>query len=442
MKEQKIIRIELFKNMLFNLILFTLISSTFSILILTQVSKYLYTSVDREIYQYKNQLVEISEMSKSKNLEKNTKMIPLMETMEDSNEELAEEIQEHIDTIGNPRVITILRDMDGKVITTSLEGKSFAKYLEKTNFNKDMTEKIYEISFNSKYYYRGMTCIITASNGEEYYIDLLINTNSEKEMMENFTKTLAIGTGILIILLMFISFYLAKRSLDPVVRAYRKQIEFVQNASHELRTPLTIIQAKQELLLQSPQSKIIDKSEDIALSLSETRRLSKMVTELMDLARADANRLLINKTKTDLNELVKNIAWPYKDMAEMQNKKMILDLSCSKEVNVDRNKIKQLLVILLDNALKYTEENDSITVKVRNNEERIYINVEDTGIGISDEGIKHVFERFYREDKARSREKGGSGLGLSIAHTIVKNQGGMIKIVHNKPKGTIVSIKL
>lgn len=439
MKEQKIIRIELLKNMIFNLILFTIISSTFSILILTQVSKYLYTSVDREIYQYKNQLVEISERSNSL---KSGRMFPLIEATTFSNEDLTEEIQNHIDKIANPRVITILRDMDGKVIATSLEGESFAKYLEKTNFNKDMSEKIYEICFNSKYYYRGMTCIITASNGEEYYIDLLINTNSEKEMMENFTKTLVIGTGILIILLMFISFYLAKRSLDPVVRAYRKQIEFVQNASHELRTPLTIIQAKQELLLQSPQSKIIDKSEDIALSLSETRRLSKMVTELMDLARADANRLLVNKSKTDLNELVKDIAGPYKDMAEMQNKKMILDLSCSKEVNIDKNKIKQLLVILLDNALKYTEENDSITVKVRNNEDKIYINVEDTGIGISDEGIKHVFERFYREDKARSREKGGSGLGLSIAHTIVKNQGGAIKIIHNKPKGTIVSVRL
>ena len=114
-------------------------------------------------------------------------------------------------------------------------------------------------------------------------------------MMENFTKTLAIGTGIVIILSIFVSFYLSRRALNPIIKAYKKQAEFVQNASHELRTPLTIIQAKQEMLLQEPEKKIIEKSKDIALTLNETRRLSKMVTELMDLARADSNKTVINK---------------------------------------------------------------------------------------------------------------------------------------------------
>jgi len=99
---------------------------------------------------------------------------------------------------------------------------------------------------------------------------------------------------------------LSRRAVDPIIKAYEKQAEFVQNASHELRTPLTIIQAKQEMLLQAPESKIIDKSEDIALTLSETRRLSKMATELMDLARADSNNSVINKSKIDLKELIKN----------------------------------------------------------------------------------------------------------------------------------------
>jgi len=99
-------------------------------------------------------------------------------------------------------------------------------------------------------------------------------------------------------------------------------------------------------------------------------------------------------------------------------------------------------VIILDNALKYTEENDSIEVIINNHDEKLFITIRDTGIGISDKGIKHVFERFYREDKARSREKGGTGLGLSIAYTIVKSHGGSIKLSHNKPKGTIVNIRI
>ena len=99
------------------------------------------------------------------------------------------------------------------------------------------------------------------------------------------------------------------------------------------------------------------------------------------------------------------------------------------------------MVILMDNALKYTEEGDSITISTRNKDDKFFIEVKDTGIGISDEGIKHAFERFYREDKARTREKGGSGLGLSIAQTIVKQHGGSIKIEHNNPKGTIIIVR-
>ena len=126
----------------------------------------------------------------------------------------------------------------------------------------------------------------------------------------------------------------------------------------------------------------------------------------------------------------------------MQNKTLNVSTNCNKKVLVDPNKIRQLLVILLDNALKYTEEGDTIEINAHNVDDKIFINVKDTGIGISDVAIKHVFERFYREDKARSREKGGTGLGLAIAQTIVKGHGGTIKIVHNKPKGIIVIVKL
>ena len=435
MKKDKVVRTKLIKNMVVNLVLFTVIFSIFSLFIWVQVNNYLYNSADEELYQYKKQLEELSKyvtITESKIFPETT----------DANDELIEGVQNNIDKIANPRVETILRDSAGKVLATSLKVKSFADYLNNTDFSEDTVDKIYEISINYKYFYRGTTCELNSSDNQKYYIDLLVNVNSEKEMMETFTKTLVVSTGIVIILSIFISFYLAKKSLDPIVRAYKKQAEFVQNASHELRTPLTIIQAKQEMLLQEPESKIIDKSEDIALTLNETRRLSKMVGELMDLARSDSNRTVIKKTKEDLNELIREVSLPYQEMADLQGKKLNLELSCKKEVNIDRNKIKQLMVILLDNALKYTEENDIISVEARNNDDKIFINVKDTGIGISDEGLKHIFERFYREDKARSRAKGGTGLGLSIAHTIVKAHGGTIKIVHNKPKGTIILIKI
>lgn len=438
MKEQKLIRNELLKNMAFNLILFSIIFTAFSIMILSQVSRYLYTSVDNEIYQVRKQIQEMPEIIVTVPSSQN---IIGQDEEDESQEALMELLQVNIEEVSNPRVITILRDEDGKVLSSSLSGKVFFKYLENLNFNTSNIDKIYELCVNSKYYYRGTTCKVNTSEGT-YYIELIINVNSEKVMMTNFTNSLSVGTGIVIVISIFISYYLSKKSIDPIIRAYKNQAEFVQNASHELRTPLTIIQAKQEMLLQSPDSKIIDKSEDIALTLNETRRLSKMVTELMDLARADSNNITLNKTKTNLNDLVQTVVIPYQELAKLQNKILVVNAKCKKEVNLDVNKIKQLIVILLDNALKYTEENDTITVDVHNTDDKAFINVKDTGIGISDEALKHVFERFYREDKARSREKGGTGLGLSIAHMIVKKHGGTIKIVHNKPKGIIVIVKL
>ena len=434
MKEQKIIKIELFKNMIFNLILLTLIFGAFSLFILSQFNNYLYKSVDQEIMQYKQQLEDISDFVVNSNKTKSENEL--------TDEELTAEVQKNIDKIANPRVVTILRDETGDVIATSLSVKYFADYIGKNDFNMKNIGEIYEIKVNSKYFYRATTCRLTASNGEVYYMDILININSEKEMMDNFSRTLLVGTGIVIVLSIITSWYLSKRALTPIISAYKKQAEFVQNASHELRTPLTIIQAKQEMLLQSPESKIIDKSQDIVLSLNETRRLSKMITELMDLARSDANRNTVHKSKTDIKQMAREVVIPYKEMAELQSKIMNLNIGCDKELNIDKNKIKQLLVILLDNAIKYSEEDDVIDVDIHNHEDKLYIVVKDTGIGISDEGLKHIFERFYREDKARSRAKGGTGLGLSIAHTIVKSHGGSIKLTHNKPKGTVVTVKI
>ena len=266
--------------------------------------------------------------------------------------------------------------------------------------------------------------------------------DGEEKTLDNLLNTLILGTVVLITISIVASYILSKRMMTPIYKSHKKQTEFVENASHELRTPLTIIQAKQELLLQEPESKIIDKSEDINLTLKETRRLSKMIKELMDLARSDSNKYVLDKEKIDIDKLVEEVAKPYKEYAELENKKMELNLNYNKEINIDKNKISELMIILLDNAIKYTEENDTITISTYSKDGKCNIEVADTGIGISDEGLKRVFDRFYREDKARNRETGGTGLGLSIAHTIVTRHKGSIKAMHNSPKGTVFLVRI
>ena len=238
------------------------------------------------------------------------------------------------------------------------------------------------------------------------------------------------------------SYILSKKTLKPIIIAWERQTEFVQNAAHELRTPLTIIQAKQQLLLKEPESKIIDKSEDISLTINETRRLTKLVKELMVLAMADSNQLDLKKENKNIDKLIKDVVIPYVEYAKMQNKELKVELNCNKEINIDINKITQLMVILLDNAIKYTKEGEKIEVKTHCKDGKCNIEVLDTGIGISDEQKKHIFERFYRADKARTRETGGTGLGLAIAQTIVKAHGGTIRVYNNEPKGTKFVIKI
>lgn len=427
MNERKKIIIELLKSTFSNFIVYAIIFTLFAALLYIQVNYYLYRNADDDLDKAKLEWI-----AKKENDDK--ELLINGEVKNNTSSLLG---------ISNLRIIAIERAENGDVSANSLINSSYLEYFADIKFNEENLNQVYEVSVNNKYFYRAINAKYTSrTTGETTYVQLLININSEKEMMKIFSNTLVIGFSIIMVVILVLTYILTRKAMDPIIKNYEKQVEFVQNASHELRTPLTIIQAKQEMLLQSPNSKIIDKSEEIAMTLNETRRITKLLKELMDLARADSLKETINKSKQDLNKLIYDIAIPYKEMSEMQNKTFNLELNAVNECNVDPNKIKQLMVILMDNALKYTEKGDKITISTRNKDDKFFIEVKDTGIGISDEGIKHAFERFYREDKARTREKGGSGLGLSIAHTIVKQHGGTIKIEHNNPKGTIVIVRI
>lgn len=431
MYEQKIIKIQLIKNMFLTFIVFTVLFIFFDIIIYYQTSNSLFKSIDEELLKNHEQF--------------QAGQIPQNIKIEDKQEDKPNIDEERINNISNkrmnPRLVNIIRNSNGDIINQTSIGRFYDDYLTNIYFNKNNLNMIYNIKINNEYNYRGIT-YKTIQNDEEVYVQLLANVDGEMQTIQTVITTLLIGTVIIITISVLASYILSKRTLKPIIESYKKQTEFVQNASHELRTPLTIIQAKQELLLQEPNSKIIDKSEDINLTLKETRRLSKLIKELMTLARADSNEYILNKESVLIDKLIKEVTNPYIEFAKIENKTLKLDLKYNKESSIDRNKINQLLIILLDNSLKYTQENGNITLKTYYKDGKCNIELLDDGIGISDEGLKHVFDRFYREDKARSRETGGNGLGLSIAHTIVTAHGGSIKITHNEPKGTKVIVKI
>ncbi len=390
MNEQKLIRKQLIKNMFYTFIVFAIILIFFDAIIYNQVSVSLYKSIDNEL-------------ERTTQIYKNNE--PREVTILNGNL-----VKSFIEFKINPRLIYIIRDSNGNITNSDSIGRLYNDYLFDSKFNKEQLNRIYSLKLQDNYNYRGITIKLQTESGEKYYVQLLANVDGEVETIENMINVLIVGNIIIIIVAIIGSYILSKMTLKPIINSYKKQTEFVQNAAHELRTPLTIIQAKQELLLQEPDAKILDKSEDINIMLKETKRLTKLIKELMVLAMADSNELKMNKEKINIDSLIKEIAVPYTDFAKIQGKEIILSLNCSKEINLDRNKINQLIVIVLDNAIKYTSESDKIEIKTYYKEGKCTIEVADTGIGISKEAAKHVFDRFYREDKARSREKGGTGL--------------------------------
>lgn len=440
MEEKEELKLKLFKHILYNICVFISIFIVFGLFVFFMVKNNIYSNVNNELYESEKRILELEELENFPFdfiLDRTTLRDKITNILGTDN------INAYSITskIVNPNIIVVVRDEDGNILNSDLGRLS--EYVNQIEFNKNNLEKIYELMINNKYPYRGLNFLVNGN--EEYgnrYVQLLINTTSEKYLVSQYFEIIATAVFVGCILSIVASYILSKKTLKPLSDNLIKQMEFVQNVSHELRTPLTIIQAKQELLLQEPNKKIIDETEEIALTLNETKRLSKLVQDLLLLSRADSSKTSLQKENINIDEYIKEIVVPYAEIAELQGKQINLDLNYKMDINIDASKIYQLMIILLDNAIKYTEEKDSIELKTYDKDNKCVIEVKDTGIGVSEEGLKRIFERFYREDIARSRETGGTGLGLSIANVIVTAHGGTIKASHNQPKGTVFTIKL
>lgn len=433
MNEQKLLNKQFFKYIRYNLLTFTLIFIIFGLFFYVLVTKITYSSVTVELKESVQQL--LTTFSK-KNLPNDDYFI---------NNYSDEAVKSYIiaSNITNPKVICITRNEDGEITWVGGYNANLSDYALELEFDDNLINEIYEVVIDDEYHYKAITLDLADIDiDEDGYIQLLMNVDTENELIQIYSKIIFFSVLFGSLISIIASIIMSRRTLKPLHEMLQKQNEFVQNVSHELRTPLTIIQAKQELLLKDPEAKIIDKTEDISLTLNETKRLSKLIKDLMLLTRADSKKFELQKEETEIDEFIENIGKTYSEIFEIEDKKLKLNLSYGKLALIDTNKIYQVIVILLDNALKYTESGDTVEIATYQKDNKCVIEVKDTGIGIGDEAIKHVFERFYREDKARSRETGGTGLGLSIADMIVTSHGGTIKASHNGDKGTVFTIRL
>ena len=223
--------------------------------------------------------------------------------------------------------------------------------------------------------------------------------------------------------------------------AFKQTQRFLADASHELRTPLTIMQAGLEAMTEKANNRL-DVQEVAASTLEETERLRRIVEGLFALSRLDAGEALEKSDPFDLSELVSSTADQMCLLAEDKaiSIKCVLDQKVI--VEGDRARIKQVIVNLLDNAIKYTAPGGRIDVRVAAQNGKAILEVSDSGIGISGEALPHIFERFYRVDKARSRDLGGAGLGLSIVKSITTAHRGHVDVQSKEGEGSRFIVEL
>ena len=430
------------KNIFFYFIVCTILFLILGALIYNTVSHNIYDSADTQLLNFKeNQAVISYQLKEQTTIVKEKKESGKSSDIESEDVVLTKTQKDTADTL-DPRPIYVLRNKNKEIDNSIGISSVYKDLIDGLTFDADNLNKIYMVKLLDRYQYRAINYAIYDKEKLTSYMQVLINVDAEVDILDHFVKELALYFGLAVLLSAIVSYFFTKRTLKPITVSWKRQTEFVQNASHELRTPLTIIRAGQELLLSKPNSKITDNFEELNMLLNETRRLSKLVEDLMTLSLADGEKAELTKESLELSEFIENICQGYNEFIALEGKAIHTELKYPGAVYADKDKMRQLLGILLDNSIKYTEAGDVITVLTYVKEGKCCIQVKDTGIGISKVDQHHVFERFYRADKARTRKNGGSGLGLSIADAIVGLHGGSIQIANNAPKGTVVTIKL
>ncbi|UUV98741.1 sensor histidine kinase [Vagococcus luciliae] len=343
--------------------------------------------------------------------------------------------------------VVVLWDKNGKILNDS-SVKDRLENLEEPTLDKKNTDIISTLSLKNKnndsnFSFRSITISPSENNLNIAYIQVLVNVNQIDEAVKQSRLIILICMFIFWILSLVISYGLSDFAMKPILKSWKKQQEFVENASHELRTPLTIIRLNLEKLFTHPNNTIIDESETIAQALNEAQRLTKLTSDLLLLAKGDSNTLILDKETIDTNTFIHKVLDPFQLLAEEQEKQLIFKENKSFNADIDVAKLHQVLLILLDNAFKYTKTGDSITVTSSiTNKKQWEVSIKNSGPHINEDKLNHIFTRFYREDDSRNKETGGNGLGLSIAKQIIEEHGGNIQAKNLTPVGVSFTFRL
>ena len=410
---------------------FTLIFSAMTLIILQVMHSSLYTSVDEKLLSLSGNPQDVIQLAVNR----------ATDEVKNLNSQSVPPSTDKKPTVSsNTEVILLDSNLNQLVAGNRFLG------LDRVTFNKKDLNHIRQLHVQNSYgqdeIYR---VILTEMNIESVstnikYAAVLINTSQLEQISQNHEQLIVVVMASFWILSLIASLYLARVSVKPLLESMQKQQSFVENASHELRTPLAVLQNRLETLFRKPEATIMESSESIASSLEEVRNMRFLTTNLLNLARRDDG---INPELGEVQPDFFNTTFTNYEMIASENNCVFhFENRIHRTIITDKLLLKQLMTILFDNAVKYTEEEGVIHFVIAATERNLYLSVADDGIGISAADKKKIFDRFYRVDKARTRQKGGFGLGLSLAKQIVDALKGTISVKDNKPHGTIFEVKI
>jgi signal transduction histidine kinase len=254
---------------------------------------------------------------------------------------------------------------------------------------------------------------------------------------------LVAGGGLGLLLSLAAAWFLSGRALIPVQQAFQRQQEFVADASHELRTPLTVLRSATDLMNQHREAPLEANGELFDDVRAEIARMERLSQDLLTLARSDAGGLELMTAPLELADLAADVVRRTTPLAVSEGVELSVDADGQPAtVEADPDRLQQVLVILIDNAIKHSAPGGKVQVHVRRHGQAAQVEVADTGSGIAAEHLPRIFDRFYRADKARARERGGTGLGLAIAKMLVEAHGGQLQLHSTLGVGTQAAVSL
>jgi two-component system, OmpR family, sensor histidine kinase CiaH len=247
---------------------------------------------------------------------------------------------------------------------------------------------------------------------------------------------------VMLIVIYFISKFFANKSIAPIKEAFDKQKQFIADASHELKTPLAVINTNVDVLLSNKEDSINNQSKWLFYIKSEVERMTKLTNDLLYLTQMDYSDIKMIFSDFNLSEAVENVILTMEAVIYENNLSFQYDIEPNLMIHGNHEQLKQVVMILLDNALKYTNPKGTIGVTLKKDNNNIVFSLNNTGKGIPEEHIDRIFDRFYRLDKSRGRDSGGYGLGLAIAKAIIEQHGGKISAKSVSDENTTFKIEI